>query len=152
MEAGMDKTSQLESILRDLFQSQRLAVLATQSKGQPYSCLVAFAVADDLKHLVFATHRDTRKYQDLNADPRVSVLVDSRSNRDSDFRDALAVTATGRAEEVKGDERDRLLGVYLAKHPRLGDFAGSLDSALVRVVVEDYVVSSFQNVATLRPE
>ena len=113
---------------------------------------MAFAETEDLKGLVFTTFRDTRKYRDIMSEPRVALLIDNRSNEESDFSDALAVTATGRAEEVMGGERKRLLSVYLAKHPQLAKFAGSPDSALVRVVVENYVVSSFHELAALSPE
>jgi nitroimidazol reductase NimA-like FMN-containing flavoprotein (pyridoxamine 5'-phosphate oxidase superfamily) len=148
----MEEPGGLERLLADLFAKQKLAVLATLSGGQPYSCLVAFAETEDLKGLVFTTFRSTRKYRDIMSEPRVALLVDNRSNEESDFSDALAVTATGRAEEVMGGERERLLSVYLAKHPHLAEFAGSSDSALVRVGVENYVVSSFHEVAALSPE
>ena len=140
---------QLTDKLSRLLASQKLAVLSTNREGQPYSCLVAIAGTADLKHLLFCTSRPTRKYGEIKDDPRVSVLIDNRSNRESDFRDAFAVTATGRAAEAHSDERDRLLSIYLAKHPHLKDFVSSPDNALIRVDVTDYVISTFQNVWTL---
>ena len=75
------------------------------------------------------------------------MLVDDRSNRDSDFRNTIAVTAIGKAEEVHGTEKDRLIKLYLAKHPHLGEFVSSTDAALFRVKIHEYkVVSGFQNV------
>ena len=146
----MNETSHLRWLLNKLFASQRLAVLATQSRGQPYSNLVAFCEAGDLQYLLFATNRNTRKYGNLVASPLVSLLIDSRSNQVSDFREAIAVTVIGRAEEVKGPEKEHLLGQYLEKHPHLADFARSPDNALFRVTVRDYkVVSEFQNVRGL---
>ena len=147
----MNEESHLKQLLRSLFASQRLAVLATQSAGQPYSNLMAFCEAGDLQYLLFATSRNTRKYTDLIADPLVSLLIDSRSNRDSDFREAIAVTAIGKAEEVIGPEQEHLLGLYLEKHPYLAEFVNSPDNALFRVRVSDYkVVSEFQRVKGLR--
>lgn len=136
--------------LKELLSSQMLAALATQSNGQPYNCLVAIAPTEDLKHLLFSTFRHTRKYREIQADSRVSILVDSRSNSESDFSDAMAVTATGRAVEADESERERLLEIYLARHPHLVDFAGSPDSALVRIDVEEYILSSFQKVQKLK--
>jgi len=49
-------------VLIGLLQSQRFAVVASQSKGQPYCSPVAFASSKDLKHLFFATPRYARKY------------------------------------------------------------------------------------------
>ena len=141
---------ELTKVLKDLFVSQRLAVLSTQGQGQPYSSLVAFAEADDLRTLLFATLRSTRKFSNLTEDHRVAMLVDSRSNRESDFHNAVAVTAVGRAEEATGVDRERLMEVYLLKHPHLADFAASPGNALVRVSIDDYVVSRFQRVLSLR--
>ena len=47
--------------LKALFASQGLAVLSTHDHGQPYCNLVAFASSEDIRHLVFATTRATRK-------------------------------------------------------------------------------------------
>lgn len=133
--------------LEELFTTQPLAVLSTQNEGQPYASLVAFATSEDLKELYFATTRATRKYANLSSDPRVAMLVDSRSNEVSDFRWAMAVTATGKAEEVEGQEKDKVLKTYLAKHPHLDDFVSSPSCALLKIRVQRYYVATrFQNV------
>jgi nitroimidazol reductase NimA-like FMN-containing flavoprotein (pyridoxamine 5'-phosphate oxidase superfamily) len=147
----MESASQMGRTLKDLFTSQRLGVLATYGEGQPYTSLVAFAATDDLKYLVFATTRATRKYANLSAESRVALLVDNRSNQDSDFHSAMAVTALGNAEEVKESERDPLLRLYLAKHPYLGEFVNSPTCALLKVSVDRYyMVNRFQNVMEIQ--
>jgi len=138
--------------LKGLLSSQILAVLATQSGGEPYGSLVAFASTDDLKHLVFATTRATRKYNNLMRNPVVSLVIDNRTNREEDFRRALAVTVMGNVGEVGSRDRDRYLGLYLAKHPKLVDFVAPSTCALLRVEVEVYyIVSYFQKVMDFRP-
>jgi nitroimidazol reductase NimA-like FMN-containing flavoprotein (pyridoxamine 5'-phosphate oxidase superfamily) len=146
----MNDESHVRTVLTELFTSQQLAVLATQGGGQPYSSLVAFAATDDLRHLLFATTRATRKYANLSGESRVAMLVDNRSNQDSDFHNAVAVTAIGRAEEVEDHEKERLLRFYLNKHPYLQEFVTAPTCALLRVRVERYyLVSRFQNVMEL---
>ena len=146
----MEKTSELKEFLKDLFSSQRLAVLATQSKKQPYGNLVAFVATKDLKHLLFATTRATRKYTNISENPRVAMVMDNRSNQEADFHQAAAVTATGVAKEVKGSEKETLLRLYLSRHPYLKDFVSSPTCALLKMDVETYyVVRQFQNVMEL---
>jgi general stress protein 26 len=147
----MKESSQLRGVLRELLSSQKFAALATQDSGKPHNCLVAFAATDDLRHLLFTTSRKTSKYRNLIAESRVAILVDSRSNQDTDFLKAIAVTATGMAKEVKGNERDYLLGIYLAKHPNLSDFANSPENALVKVAIKHYKISTFHSTSVLRP-
>jgi nitroimidazol reductase NimA-like FMN-containing flavoprotein (pyridoxamine 5'-phosphate oxidase superfamily) len=146
----MEKTSQLKEFLKDLFASQRLAVLATQGKRQSYGNLVAFVATNDLKHLLFATTRATRKYANISENPRVAMVIDNRSNQETDFHQAAAVTATGVVKEVEGIRKESLLRLYLSKHPYLKDFVSSPTCALLRMHVETYyVVRQFQNVMEL---
>ena len=141
---------QLKATIKELLDTQRLAVLSTNNKGQPYSNLVAFSASEDLKTLIFATTRSTRKYANLTAESRVSLLIDNRSNKVSDFFQAIAITATGIATEIKGEEKDHLLKHYLDKHTTLKDFVQSPTCALLKIMVEVYyVVNRFQNVQEL---
>lgn len=147
----------IKAVLRGLFQEQQLAVLATHDEdGQPYASLMAFAASDDLRRFLLATGRATRKYANLSADPRVCLLIDSRSGgtsrpeQDADIHKAVAVTVLGDAEEVTGAERDLMLTQYLDKHPHLEGFATSPSIALLRVSVRSYyLVSRFQEVVEL---
>ena len=146
----MKNAAQLKTLLRGLFSSQSLAVLATYGSGQTYGSLVAFAATDDLKSLLLATTRATRKYDNLIRHPKVALVMDNRTNQESDFQRAVAVTATGTVREVGTSERDRLLNLYLSKHPNLREFVTSPTCALLRVDVDTYyVVSQFQNVMEL---
>lgn len=147
----MKSLSEQKAFLRDLFESQRLAVLATSGEGHPYTSLMAFAATEDLKTLLFATTRSTRKFANLTADPRASALVDDRSNSESDFQKAVAVTARGTISEVKSRDKERFLKLYLSKHPHLEDLATSPSCALLRMKVDVYyIVTQFQNVKELR--
>lgn len=91
----MDPKEHLDQEIRELLESQKLAVLATHGQGQPYTSLVAFASSTDLREIYFATSRSTRKYDNVTANPKVSLLVDNRSNDVSDFHLAMAATALG---------------------------------------------------------
>jgi len=143
---------ELRGIVQGLFTSQGLAVLATQGAGGPHTSLVAFAATEDLRDLVFATERDTRKYANLAADPRVALLVDDRSHRETDLVEATAMTVTGRAREAQGEERERLASLLLRKHPTLKPFLAASGCALVAVAVEAYqVVTRFQSVVEFCP-
>lgn len=146
----MEDLDRLKEKLRNLLATQRLAVLATQGQGQPYGSLVSFATIRDGREILFATSRTTRKYANLQAEPRVALVIDNRSNQESDFHEATAVTATGKAEEVPDAEKADLIEIYLGKHPYLADFVSAPTCALLRVRVETYyLVSRFQQVAEL---
>jgi len=137
----------LITLLQVLFLSQRTAALGTQEGGQPYLSLMAFAATPDLKRLIMATNRHTRKYANMVAEPRVALLIDNRTNMTVDIEEAVAVTALGKAAEAASEEREELLPLFLTKHPHLEAFVTSPTCALIAVQVEKYlVVQRFQEV------
>jgi general stress protein 26 len=146
----MDTSAEIQNRLRNLFDSQKLAVVATQSSGQPYASLVAFVATDDLRHIFFVTARTTRKFANLTADSRVAVLINSSANEETDFHDAVSITVIGIAQEIMDPERQGVLKLYLSKHPYLEDFAKSPSCAVIRVTAKSYyMVQNFQNVMEL---
>ena len=130
--------AEIEPILRDLFASQRYAVLGTQGAERVSLNLMAVAATDDLRFLILATERATPKYANLCHDPRVSLLVDNRANQIGDTQTALALTVDGLAEEISGPEREELAQRLLGRHPQLGAFVRSPTCALFRVKVARY--------------
>ena len=146
----MNQAIKLETDVKTLLASQRFAVLSTQEKDHPYMNLVAFAETDDLRTILFATTRATRKYGNITAKSGVALLVDNRSNEVADIREALAVTVIGTACEVSESLRESFDGIYLEKHPHMEEFLFSPSTALIKIDVESYiVVSRFQNVTIL---
>jgi heme iron utilization protein len=142
----------IRPMLLEFLSSQRSAVLATTENGRPFLSLMAFAATPDLKHLLVATYRATRKYRNLTADDRVALLVDNRANLPSDTTQTIAVTVMGRAAEATAEEKEPWHQIYLAKHPHLEDFVNSPACALVRVRVEKFlVVRNFQETSELTP-
>jgi len=146
----MDDSAEPLALLRDLFARQRLGVLATHGPEHPYASLVAVRASDDLRRVYFSTPRATRKFHFLSSDPKVAMLVDTRSDEDLDFHQAVAATAVGTARELEGEERAEQLAAFLQRHPHLKPFASSPTSALVELAVETYyIVRRFQNVTEL---
>ena len=140
-------TEKLVSMIQSLLQSQSLGVLATRGEEYPYCTLVGFAGTEDLRYIIFATLRNTRKYANIRSYPMISILIDSRSNRVEDFKDAMALTVLGNAHEAKGEEKEKLSGLYLARHPHLKEFLLDPDCALMVLEVERYImVTRFQQV------
>ena len=129
---------EIEPILRGLFASERYAVVGTQGVARVSLNLMAVAVTEDLRSLILATKRATTKYRNLRDDPRVSLLVDNRTNQSVDTKTALALTIDGMAEEVTGEERTKLAEHFVARHHQLALFVHSSSCALFRVRVERY--------------
>jgi len=140
----------LRQLIGKLLSQQNLGVLATSAAGHPYTTLVGFVANDRFDELLFATHRSTRKYSYLQKDERVSLLIDNRSNRADDFREAAALTAIGTAREVSAEQQELLTPLFLARHPYLAEFVHSPGCALCLIKVQRYsLVQRFQDVLEL---
>ena len=140
------KQSGIEQKIKELLQSQKFAVLATQSDGQPYCNLVAFAETGDCKSIIFATSRNTSKYRNLIRDNRVSVLIDNRTNQVSDLGDAMALDLMGNASEITQDNIGYYGDLFKGKHPALSDFVNTAENALFKVNICDYIIAHFDSV------
>jgi len=143
----METFEELSVLIKRVLTSQRFAVLATQSEGQPYSNLIAFAEVDNLRGLLFVTNRDTRKYSNILTSEKVALLIDSRTNQASDLNNAVAITALGIIEEATTANKEYLSGIYLSKHPQLKDFLNKPSSALMKISVNEYIVATFDSVS-----
>jgi nitroimidazol reductase NimA-like FMN-containing flavoprotein (pyridoxamine 5'-phosphate oxidase superfamily) len=146
----LESQMSLRKKLTELFDKQRIGVLSTQKRNRPYASLVAFAVTDDLKSFVFATPRTTRKYSNIMASSRAALLIDNRSNRMSDFRRAMAVTAVGSVRELRKSQNSRLIRLYKEKHSHLEEFIKSPTCAVLCLEAETlHAVDHFQHVVEL---
>ena len=63
-------------------------------------------------------------------------MINSSLNLDTDFHEAVSVTALGNTKELHGAEKDEILGLYLTKHPYLEAFATSPTCAVVGVTIK----------------
>jgi len=136
--------------IKEVINSQSIAVLSTSKNDEPYSCLVAYATTDDARHFIFATMRQRLKYRNLTANPRISLIIDDRNEKSSDFNETTSITVVGTAHDIVGPKREEIAALLLKLHPSLTDFVNSPDCAVIRVDVDKiYVVSEFESVITI---
>lgn len=135
--------------LNAMDKKQLHAVLATESEGQPYTSLIAFALSADKKGILFITPKKTRKYKNILKNNRVSLLIDTRSNTGKDYMKAEAITILGNAFTVrKGRKWSELIRALIRKHPRLNEVIHSAETRLILVKITRCIhVSRFQTVS-----
>ena len=100
--------------------------------------------------ILFATNRDTQKYRNILSNNKITLLIDNRSNSQSDFTRALAITVIGIAGELTGEVRDDLVQSYLNKHTSLKEFLNKPDTAIISVLVTDYILARFDGAERIR--
>jgi general stress protein 26 len=136
--------------IRQLVTHQQFAVIATETKRQPYTNLVAFATTPDLRTIIFATKRDTQKYLNIHENNRIAVLIDNRENTPADLSNAITVTALGLAHEAQ-DKNEEYRTLLVQKHPDLSDFLHDPECALIEIQIHTYqMIHKFEQVQILR--
>lgn len=115
---------------------ERHSVLATDSGGQPYTSLVAYALTPDARGLLFATPKKTTKYRNILRNRRVSLMIDTRSNSPRGYLESEALTVIGEARVLrKGAKQQAMADLFIRKHPRLREFVRAGSTALILVSI-----------------
>jgi len=87
--------------IRYLNSTENIAVLATWGDDTPYTSLVNFVLTHDLKTVVFATPRKTKKFRNIQRSRSVALLIDNRARTTGSLMDTEAVTIVGKARVLK---------------------------------------------------
>ena len=143
-----DDGRQVVDEIRELCENQPFAVLATQGGGQPYTNLISYAVSEDLKHLVFSTPSQTRKFSLIVKNKRVSLMIDNRADQPESINLIRAVTVTGTARPLEEpQELERWSRLLINRHSYLDKFINSPSSSLILVdIIRFFYVRRFQEV------
>ena len=136
--------------IEEALQTNQLAVLATVGDDQPHASLIAFTPFEGFRQLIFATYRNTRKFQNMVHNNKVAVLIEGKNEDKSGIQNGFVITAYGRTEEISIDANNIALNTLLYKHPDLLSFTEEEDCVLISVKVEKYqVVQGIDNVVWL---
>jgi heme iron utilization protein len=136
----MSKLNAVKTYIEDIFKTSRFAVLATEADGQPHASLIAVTPIEGFRKLLFATYRNTRKYNNLVHNGKVAVLVESIDINRAGPNKSFVLTAFGHVEEIELQDKNMVFNAHLERHPELLDFLQSKDCVLVQIKVDTYQV------------
>lgn len=147
------KHPQVLGSMQAILEEEAFAVLATNAQNESYSSLISYATNNKLTLLAFSTPVHTKKYQMIERDENVSLLIDNRATIEKDINDIVAITIIGKAKILTDrEERKRWSKILIDKHQYLDDFVCADTSAIILVSIEKiYYVSRFQEVVEWRP-
>jgi nitroimidazol reductase NimA-like FMN-containing flavoprotein (pyridoxamine 5'-phosphate oxidase superfamily) len=126
--------------IEGILQTCRLAVLATEANGQPHASLIAITPVQGFRQMIFATYRNTRKFENILHNGKVAVLIQGEDMASSNPQKGFALTAFGHAQEVGISELEEAMHVHLERHPDLETLLHSGNFAIIRIKVEAYQV------------
>ncbi|MDQ1277324.1 MAG: hypothetical protein QG555_364 [Thermodesulfobacteriota bacterium] len=123
-----------------LIKDNDICVLATVAGTTPHCSLMSYAAAGDGTEIYMVTHNNTKKFNNLEGNPKVCLLIDSRETDRGERRQrAKALTVTGTYEKVEDDpKRGEIRRRLLDRHPHLKDFIDDPQARFILVRVKAF--------------
>lgn len=121
----------------NMLKVQKMCVLATVADNIPHCSLMAYVTDERCRKVYMVTHKKTKKYANLLANPSVCLLVDTRlSHESSDRKHVQALTVNGTFELVVKEETASLRRRFITAHPHLQEFAEDDDAQFFAVKLQ----------------
>jgi len=127
--------AKVATILRE----NSLCVLCTEAAGNPYCSLMTYLLSDDRRSLYLVATRESRKFKNLLANPRVSVLVDSRQHPAA-AANIVSVTFAGLFQPLADAEVQPIKTTFAGKHPELEEILSHPDSVVFAIKLQSYLL------------
>ncbi len=125
--------------MKSLVCKKNLCVLATTDNHAPHCSLMVYLADESNERLFLVTPRTSRKFRNIQNNPRVSLLIDTRDDRQHDATSALTITGT--CEILPSGEKSEQMKVAFAKqYPHMADFVHKSDVAVVCVQIESFLL------------
>jgi len=136
----MNKQSTIKDYIEAVLKTSGFAVLATEGNGQPHTSLIAITPFENFRQIIFATYRNTLKYQNLSHNNKVAVFIEGGYFNMKGLKDNFVLTIIGHTEEINRDENEPPYRAHLKRHPEMESFMLSSDCVLIRVIAQSYKV------------
>jgi hypothetical protein len=136
----INNQSTIKEYIEGVLKTSNFAVLATESNGQPHTSLIAITQFGNFRQLIFATYRNTLKYQNLVSNSKVAVLIESLDANMKDPQKSIVLTIIGHTQEIGIAENEAAYLAHLKRHPEMESFMLSSDCVLIRVIAQSFQV------------
>jgi nitroimidazol reductase NimA-like FMN-containing flavoprotein (pyridoxamine 5'-phosphate oxidase superfamily) len=125
--------------MKALVRKKNICVLATVSGDKPYCSLMAYITDAACDEIYMVTHRNTTKFNNLQKNPSVSLLIDSRETQPRSNAQALTIDGVFIPlidENKKQKIRDRMMESF----PHMKDFIHHPESELIRIKINSFLL------------
>ena len=119
--------------------NKQICVLATVEGDRPYCSLMNYVADESGIEFYMVTLRNTRKFQNLLANPKASMLIDSRDS--AEFSSARALTIEGVYEPMSDQQKIKWAKSKLvAENPTLKGFCNLPDIEVLCIRARSFLL------------
>ena len=126
--------------MKGLVKGNDLCVLATVSEGKPHCSLMSYLSDEEGHEIYLISHKQTKKYANLMANPTVSLLIDTREKEKGQRRIFInALTVSGEFQTISDPEKkDSIRSKFLRRHPHLADFLNDPGAEIISIRIKSF--------------
>lgn len=125
--------------MKALVREKDTCVLATAAGGKPHCSLMSYIADSECREIFMVTHPQTRKYRNLQENPCVSLLIDTREeDRTLAVGQKKALTIGGVFQKVDPARKKMIRAQFLARHPQLKELVDDPETVLISVRVQSF--------------
>jgi len=125
--------------MKELVRKKNICVFSTVSGNKPYCSLMVYITDVTCEEIYMVTHKNTTKFNNLQKNPLVSLLIDSRETQPRSNAQALTIAGVFIPlidENKKQKIRDRMLESF----PHMKDFIHHPESELIRIKINSFLL------------
>ena len=122
-----------------LVRKKNVCVLATVSDNKPYCSLMAYITDVTCKEIYMVTHKNTTKFNNLQKNPSVSLLIDSRETQPRSNAQALTIDGVF-IPLIDDNKRQKIRDRMLESFPHMKDFIHHPDSEIIRIKINSFLL------------
>jgi general stress protein 26 len=122
-----------------LSEKKNICVLATVSDHKPHCSLMGYITDAACKEIYMVTHKNTTKINNLQKNPLVSLLIDSRETQPRSNAQALTIDGVF-IPLIDENKKQKIRARMLESFPHMKDFIHHPESELIRIKINSFLL------------
>lgn len=126
---------------KNMISENNLCVLSTCSNDLPNASLMQYICDESYTKIYMITLKGSTKYQNIEINPRVSLLIDTRDSISSETEPIKSLTVYGKAEVIENSQSYKnILNRIVKKHKNLIQLSENINCIVIEVSAEKFLL------------
>lgn len=125
--------------IKDFVRNKNIAVLSTASGNKPRCSLMAYITNETCEEIYMVSHKNTTKFNNLQNNPFVSLLIDSRETKPRSNAQALTIEGVF-VPLLDENNKQKIKERMLKSFPHMKDFIQHPESEIIRIKINSFLL------------
>lgn len=125
--------------MKNFVKKKNVCVFSTVSGNKPYCSLMAYITDATCEEIYMVTHKNTTKFSNLQKNPWVSLLIDSRETKPRSNAQALTIDGVF-IPLIDENKKQKIRVKMLKSFPHMKNFIHHPESELIRIKIRSFLL------------